>query len=68
VPRAAVLEEGRLGRERYGVRGTPTLMLGDGTKLRAPIAFARMRERKVVGVQALAMLRRSLHGGDARLV
>jgi hypothetical protein len=24
-----------------------------GTKLRAPIAFARMRERKVVGVQAL---------------
>jgi hypothetical protein len=28
-------------------------MLGDGTRLRAPIAFARMRERKVVGVQAL---------------
>jgi predicted DsbA family dithiol-disulfide isomerase len=51
--RAAVLEESRLGRERYGVRGTPTLMLGDGTRLRAPIAFARMRERKVVGVQAL---------------
>jgi predicted DsbA family dithiol-disulfide isomerase len=51
--RAAVLEEARLGRERYGVRGTPTVMLADGTKLRHPIAFPRMHERRVVGVMPL---------------
>jgi predicted DsbA family dithiol-disulfide isomerase len=48
--RPAVIEEARLGRERYRVRGTPTLMLADGTKLRHPIAYPRMEERKVVGV------------------
>ena len=51
--RAAVLEEARLGRERYGVRGTPTMMLEDGTKLRHPIAFPKMRQRTVVGVMPL---------------
>ena len=51
--RAAVVEEARLGRERYRVRGTPTLMLADGTKLRHPIAYPQMAERKVVGVAAL---------------
>ena len=51
--RAAVVEEARLGRERYRVRGTPTLMLADGTKLRHPIAYPQMEERKVVGVAAL---------------
>jgi predicted DsbA family dithiol-disulfide isomerase len=49
----AVLEEARLGREQYRVRGTPTLMLPDGTRLRHPIAFPRMRDRKVVGVTSL---------------
>ncbi len=49
----AVLEESRLGRERYRVRGTPTLMLSDGTRLRHPIAFPVMRDRKVVGVNNL---------------
>src|SRR5918994_3002836 len=51
--RAAVVDEARLGRERYRVRGTPTLMLADGTKLRHPIAYPEMEERKVVGVAAL---------------
>jgi predicted DsbA family dithiol-disulfide isomerase len=51
--RAAVVEEARLGRERFRVRGTPTLMLADGTKLRHPIAYPQMEERKVVGVAAL---------------
>ncbi len=51
--RPAVVEEARLGRERYRVRGTPTLMLADGTKLRLPIAYPRMEDRKVVGVAAL---------------
>jgi len=52
-PREAVLDEAPLGQERYRVRGTPTLMLADGTKLRHPIAFARMREERVVGVMPL---------------
>ena len=51
--RAAVLEELRIGQEQYRVRGTPTLMLADGTKLRPPIAFPVMRERKVVAVGRL---------------
>ena len=51
--RAAVVEEARLGRERYRVRGTLTLMLADGTKLRHPIAYPHMEERKVVRVAAL---------------
>jgi predicted DsbA family dithiol-disulfide isomerase len=51
--RAAVMEEARLGRERYRVRGTPTLMLANGTKLRHPIAHPQMEDRKVVGVAAL---------------
>ncbi len=51
--REAVLAEARAGQERYRVRGTPTLMLADGTKLRAPIAFARMQAERVVGVMPL---------------
>lgn len=50
---AAVLEEARLGREQYGVRGTPTVMRADGARLRHPIAFPRMRQRTVVGVAPL---------------
>jgi predicted DsbA family dithiol-disulfide isomerase len=53
TPREAVLAEARLGQERYRVRGTPTLMLSDGSKLRHPIAFARMREERIVGVLPL---------------
>jgi predicted DsbA family dithiol-disulfide isomerase len=52
-PREAVLAEARQGQERYRVRGTPTLMLADGSRLRAPIAYARMREERVVGVMPL---------------
>jgi predicted DsbA family dithiol-disulfide isomerase len=51
--RAAVVEEARLGRECYRVRGTPTLMLADGTKLRHPIAYPQMDDRRVVGVASL---------------
>jgi predicted DsbA family dithiol-disulfide isomerase len=53
APRLAVLDEQRVGQEQYHVRGTPTLMLADGARLRPPIAFPVMRERKVVGVGAL---------------
>lgn len=51
--RTAVLDERKLGRERYKVRGTPTLMLSDGTRLRSPIAFPSMRNRRIVGVSPL---------------
>src|SRR3989475_1911813 len=47
--RAAVLAEATLGRERYGVRGTPTLTLADGTHLKFPIAFPRLENRRVGG-------------------
>jgi predicted DsbA family dithiol-disulfide isomerase len=52
--RAAVLEERRIGKEQYRVRGTPTLMLADGTRLRPPIAYPVMRERRIVAVGKLS--------------
>lgn len=51
--REAVLEEGRLGKECYRVRGTPALMLSDGTRLHAPIAFPTIKERRVVAIKEL---------------
>ena len=51
--REAVLKECRSGKERYRVRGTPTMMLSDGTKLKHPIAFPTIKERKVVGIKPL---------------
>lgn len=51
--RAAILEEGRLGKELYGVRGTPTIMLNDGTKLRHPMAYAKIRDGKILSVGKL---------------
>jgi 2-hydroxychromene-2-carboxylate isomerase len=51
--RDALLAEARAGQERYRVRGTPTLMLADGTKLRSPIAFPQMREHRITGVMPL---------------
>jgi predicted DsbA family dithiol-disulfide isomerase len=51
--RAAVVEEARLGRERYGVAGTPTLMFADGTQLHHLLAEPHMEERKIVGVPPL---------------
>lgn len=52
-PRRAVLAEAREGVERYRVRGTPTVMLPSGRKLRHPIAFPRMEDHRVVGVRPL---------------
>lgn len=51
--RAAVLEEGRLGKERYNVHGTPTVMLSDGTKLHHPIAYAKIQEGRILSVGRL---------------
>lgn len=52
--RAAVLEEGRLGKEVYGVRGTPTVMLSDGKKLRHQMAFPHIKEGKILSVGKLS--------------
>ena len=51
--REAVLEEYHSGKERYRVRGTPTMMLSDGTKLKPPTTFPTIKERKVVGIKPL---------------
>ncbi len=51
--RAAIEEEGRIGREQYHVRGTPTMMLADGTRMRTPIAMAKIRNRRIVSVPPL---------------
>jgi len=51
--RTAVLEEGRLGKEFYKVRGTPTVMLADGKKLRHPIAYPDIKNGKILSVGKL---------------
>lgn len=51
--RAAVLEEGREGKEIYHVRGTPTVMLADGTKLRHLMAYPHIEDGKILSVSKL---------------
>lgn len=48
--RAAVLAEAEEARTRYGVRGTPTLMLPDGSRLKLPIAFPHLKNRRIVAM------------------
>jgi len=52
--RAAVLEEGRWGKELYNVGGTPTVMLADGKKLRHPIAYPNIQNGKILSVGKLS--------------
>jgi predicted DsbA family dithiol-disulfide isomerase len=49
----AVHEEGRLGKEIYKVRGTPTIMLADGKKLRHPMAYPNIQNGKILSVSNL---------------
>jgi len=49
----AVRQEATIGREQFQVHGTPTVMLGDGTRLHWPIAYPKIRHLKVVGVSPL---------------
>ena len=51
--RNAVLEEGRIGKEVYNVRSTPTVMLADGKKLRHSIAYPDIQNGKIVSVGKL---------------
>jgi len=51
--RQAILEEGRLGKELYKVRGTPTVMLTDGKKLRHPLAYPNIENGKILSVSKL---------------
>ncbi len=51
--RTAVLEEGKLGKEKFAVRGTPTVMVSDGTKLKHPIAYAKIQAGKIQSVGRL---------------
>ncbi len=51
--RTAVLDEGRLGKEIYKVRGTPTVMLADGKKLRHPLAYPSIESGKILSVSKL---------------
>lgn len=52
-PLQAVIEEGRLGKEQYRVRGTPTIMLASGKKLRHPIAYPNIQNGKIQSVGRL---------------
>ncbi|MBI3175342.1 MAG: DsbA family protein [Chloroflexi bacterium] len=52
-PHVAVLEEGKLGKEKFGVRGTPTVMLSDGTKLRHKMSYPNIQNGKIISVEKL---------------
>jgi predicted DsbA family dithiol-disulfide isomerase len=49
----AILEEGQLGQEVYKVRGTPTVMLSNGKKLRHPIAYPNIQNDMILSVGKL---------------
>jgi predicted DsbA family dithiol-disulfide isomerase len=51
--RDEVLAEGRLGFDEYGVRGTPTLMLEDGTRLEHAFATAHFEDDRIASVKPL---------------
>ena len=50
----AVLEEGRMGKEIYKVRGTPTVMLANGKKLRHSLAYPIIENGKIQSVGKLS--------------
>lgn len=54
--RAAVEEEARIGREQYQVRGTPTMMLEDGSRVRAPLSMAKIRSRRIISIPPLTCI------------
>jgi predicted DsbA family dithiol-disulfide isomerase len=51
--REAVLAEANEGRERFRVRGTPTLMTPDGSRLRPPMAYPKLVDRRIVSINPL---------------
>lgn len=51
--RAAVLAEAQLGHDRYGVRGTPTLMLENGVPIDQPFAEPHFEDGRVAAIGQL---------------
>lgn len=49
----AVLEDGKLGKEKYHVRGVPTIMTSNGTRFHHPIAYPEVLEGKIYSVGKL---------------
>jgi hypothetical protein len=52
-PREAVLAEGRLGKEQYHVRSTPTLMSSSGEPLQLAMAMPHSENDQIVSVDPL---------------
>jgi predicted DsbA family dithiol-disulfide isomerase len=51
-----VAKEGKIGKEQFHVRGTPTLMISNGKRLRHPIAYPRFKDRKIISVDRLTCI------------
>lgn len=49
----AILQEGKLGKEQYHVRGVPTIMTSQGKRFHHPIAYPEVLEGKIYAVGAL---------------
>ncbi len=63
----AVLAEGRLGKEQYGVSGTPTVMLTDGTRLGLPQVEPEMQDGKVISMGRLPCCGESCYAATREL-
>lgn len=48
--RKAVLEEGRLGKESFEVRGTPSIITSKGKRFRHPLAYPNIKDGKILSV------------------
>ncbi len=65
--RTSVLAEAKEGRERYGVRRTPTLMLSDGTPLAMALAVPQFENRRIVSMGALTCVGAACDDATRRL-
>ncbi len=65
--RDAVLAEGGLGKEKYGVSGTPTAMLTDGTRLELPQVEPQMQDGRVVSAGRLPCCGEECYAATRRL-
>ncbi|MDE3152513.1 MAG: DsbA family protein [Gemmatimonadota bacterium] len=65
--RVQIEREFEIARQQFGVRGTPTLMLEDGTQLEMPIAKPRIVGGRIVGIRELTCVGESCRAATRAL-
>lgn len=65
--RKEIEREFNIARSEFGVRGTPTLMLQDGSRLEMPMATPRVAGGRIVGVRELTCVGESCRAATRAL-